>query len=318
MLLCILAAAGCSGHFMPPVGGPSAIETNDFVMVTAGPEDSLVSLARTYLNDEDKAWQIAAFNDIETLPSGQRVIIPLKPLNPGGIQHDGYQTVPVLHYPRLTSKRSTSKAVHALDFKRQMQYLNENGYSTISLDQFYAFLSKGGELPPMAVAVTFDTTRSWAYEIAYPILKANGLTAAIFIRTEDVGKKGRMNWTQLAEMAADGMDIGLHGSHMKPPAKEDVKTFLEDFEKTLSEPKLTIKKQLKIPYRYYAYAGGTSNDLAIAMLKKHGYRIGFSREGGVNPFFADNFKIKRSTIYGDYTMKQYHQNLKTFQAAELK
>ncbi len=304
---------------MPAADGPpSTIETKSFIMVTAGANDSLTSLARTYLDDGDRAWQIAAFNDIDTLTPGQRVVIPVKPLNPGGIYQDGYQIIPVLLYPGLTAQRSKSKAVHVEDFRRQMAHLSENGFSTISLDQLYAFLSQRGELPPIAVAVTFDTTRSWAYDIAYPILKANGMKAAFFIRLEDVGTRGRMTWNQLAEMAANGMDIGLHGSRIKPPAKEDVKAFLEAFEKRFTEPKLTMKNRIKKPCRYYAFAGGISNDLTIAMLKKHGYRIGFTRTRGANPFYTDNFKIKRSTIYGHYTMKQFHQNLKTFRIAELK
>jgi len=318
ILLCLLAAAGCSGHFLPVDDKPAAVETNNFVMVKAGPGDSLVSLARTYLHNGDKAWRIAAFNDIETVTPGQQVVIPLKPMLPGGIQPNGYQTVPVLLYPGLTARRSKSKAVYAQDFERQMHYLDENGFTTVSLDLFYAYLSHGDELPPMAVIVTFDTTRSWAYEIAYPVLKANGMKAAFFIRPDDVGAKGRLTWTQLSEMAAGGMDIGLHGSRIKPPAKEDVKTFFEAFEKTFSAPKLALRTQLKRSCRYFAFAGGTSSDLVIAMLKKHGYRIGFTRKRGVNPFYADNFKIKRSTIHGHYTMEQFLKNLSTFQSAELK
>jgi len=317
ILLCLLAA-GCSGHFLPASGGPSTVETKHFIMVTAGPDDSLESLARTHLDNGDKAWLIAYVNDIETLTPGQQVVIPRNPIHPRGIHQNGYQTVPVLHYPGLTHKRSKSKAVHAQNFERQMQYLYENGFSTVSLDLFYSFLSQGGELPPMAVIVTFDTTRSWAYEIAYPILKANGMKAAFFIRPKDVGAKGRLTWAQLAEMASDGMDIGFHGSWMKPPAKEDVKTFLEAFEKTFSEPKRAMRSRLKRSCQYYAYAGGASKDLTIAMLKKHGYRIGFTRKRGENPFYGDNFKIKRSTIYGHYTMSQFHQNLTTFRTVELR
>ena len=317
--LCMFTAAGCTSFFSPGTEAPpTAIRNEHFVLVTAGPHDSLVSLARTYLNDGDKAWQIASFNDIDALEPGQKVVVPLAPLHPSGIYQDGFQTVPVLLYGGLTDRPSKSKSVYIRDFEQQMQYLYEFGFATVSLDQFYAYLSQGDQLPPMAVIVSFDTTRRWAYETAYPILKSRGLRAAFFIRPDEVGAQDRLTWTEVAEMTAGGMDIGLYGSKITPPAREDVKSFLTTYEKAFIIPKQVFKARLRTPCRYFAYPGGKTDDLTIAMLKKHGYHAGFTRKRGANPFFADNFKIKRSYIYGHYTMEQFRQNLTTFRSAELK
>ena len=297
---------------------PSAVETKHFVMVTPGPDASLVSLARTYLNDRDKAWQIAAFNNIDRLNPGKMVIIPLAPMNPGGVYEAGYQTVPVLFYDGLTAKPSKSKTVYVHEFERQMQYLNENGYTTVSLDQFHGFLSKADQLPLLSVVVTFDSTRSWAYEMAFPILKARGMKAAFFVRPDDVGTRGRMTWAQLAEMAAAGMEIGLYGSRIEPPARENAAAFLETYEKEFTASRHSFTAKIKRSCRYFAFAGGMRHDLTVAMLKKHGYRIGFTRKRGTTPFFADNFRIKRSTIHGHYDIEKFRQELKTFRSAELK
>ena len=59
--------------------------------------------------------------------------------------------------------------------------------------------------------VTFDTTQRWVLDIAYPILKANGLTAAVFVTPEQIGKNGYLDWQELAKMAAEGFDIGAAG-----------------------------------------------------------------------------------------------------------
>ncbi len=318
ILLCLLAVAGCNGLVQPDAAAPSTIENRHFVMVKAGPNDSLVSLARSYLKDGGKAWQIAAYNGIDAVAPGQQVVIPLQPLNPNGIYIDGIQTVPVLFYPRLTSAQTDSKAVTAEAFQRQMRYLNVNGFVTVTLDQFYAFLSQGDQLPPLSVIVTFDTTHSWAYEVAYPILSASGMKAAFFVRPEEVGEKDRLTWRQLAEMTANGMDIGLYGPVIKPPDKEDVKAYFDAIEKKFSDPKRSMAKRIERPCRYFAFAEGTSNDLIISILKKHGFRIGFTRKGGANPFYADNFKIRRSIILGSDTMEKFRQYLITFRSLELK
>jgi len=318
ILLCLLAAAGCSGRFLPAAENPSAIEARPFVIVTAGANDSLVSLARTHLKDGDKAWQIAAFNDIEGVTAGQKVVIPLTPIYPGGIYENGYQTVPVLLYDRLTPNPSKAKAVNIRDFKRQMAYLNENGFTTVSLDQFHAFLSQMDQLPPMSIIVTFDTTRSWAYEIAFPILKSLGMKAAFFIRPDDIGNRGRLTWAQVAEMARGGMDFGLYGSRIDPRDGEDTKGFFTAYDEALRAAQQRFQSKIRRPCRYFAFSGGMLHDMTVAMLKKHGYRAGFTSNRGTNPFFADNFKIKRAAIYGYYSMAQFRQNLTTFRSAELK
>ena len=119
-------------------------------------------------------------------------------------------------------------------------------------------------------------------------------------------------------MAAAGIDIGLLGPRIRAPAKEDVKAYLESFEAKFVDPQKAFRQNLKQTCSYFAYPQGESNDLTIAMLKKHGYKAAFTLKRGSNPFFADNFKIKRSRIYGHYDMARFRQNLTTFHAAELK
>jgi peptidoglycan/xylan/chitin deacetylase (PgdA/CDA1 family) len=196
--------------------------------------------------------------------------------------------------------------------------LNEHGYATVSLDRFHGFLSQMDQLPPMSIIVTFDTTHSWAYDIAFPTLKSLGMKAAFFIRPKDIGTQGRMTWAQVAEMARGGMDFGLYGSRIDPPDAEHAKDFFTAFEEELSAANQSFKSKIRRSCRYFAFSGGTRHDMTVAMLKKHGYRAGFTSNRGTNPFFNDNFKIKRAAIYGYYSPEQFRQNLMTFRSAELK
>ncbi len=314
----VILTTGCTGQFMPMSRTPATVQTDQFVVITASAGDTYASLAKTHLKDENKAWQIAAFNQAETLSAGQRVIIPLIPVTYGGIRKNGYQTVPVLVYAEMAERPSRSNIVSSQAFNRQLDYLNTNGFVTVPLDQFHAFLDLKDQLPPNAVIISLDTTAAWAYDIAYPALKQRGMIAALFVDPDEVGQRGKMTWTQLAELAAAGMDIGLLGPKIKAPAKEDVKVYLEAFEAKLADPQKAFRKHLKQPCSYFAYPQGESSDLTIAMLKKHGYKAAFTRRRGSNPFFADNFKIKRSVVYGHYDMGRFRQNLVTFHAAELK
>jgi len=318
LLLGIILTTGCTGQLLPQNRTPATVQTDQFTMVSVASGDTYTSLAESHLKDKNRAWQIAALNQNKPLAPGQRIIIPLVPVIYGGLQKNGYQTVPVLVYTQLASAPSRSNIVSARNFHHQLAYLNANGFVTVSLNQFHAFLDLKDQLPPNAVVISFDTTLAWAYTIAYPALKQRGMKAAIFVSPDQIGQKGSVTWAQLAEMAAAGMDVGLYGPSIKAPAKEDVKTYLADLEAKITDPQKAFQLHLKQPCSYFAYPQGEDNDLIIALLKKHGYQAAFTRKRGSNPFFVNNFKIRRSMIYGHYDMARFRQNLTTFHAAELK
>ena len=318
LLLGLLMVSGCTGHLVPPAHHQETTRNSRFVIITAGEQDTLESLARTYLKDSRQAWRIAAYNQIEHLNAGQRVVIPRVPTQHGGLRIDGYQTVPILVYLNMASAPRQPDTVSARAFERQLNYLSENGFTTISLDQLNAFLNLRGDLPPNALVISMDTTRTWAYDIAYPALKRHAMKAALFFNVDQVGQKSRLTWPQISKMAADGIDMGLHGDPLRAPPKESLAAYLNGYEEGLRTPKKFFLKRLKIPCRYFAYASGKSDDLTISLLKKHGYRAGFTHQRGSNPFFIDDFMLRRSVIHGHYDMQKFRRNLTTFRAMELK
>lgn len=309
---------------------PSAAKSNasevikgkNFVIVTVKSEESLASLARRYLGRIDKAWQIANYNGIEKARAGQRLVIPLKPVVPGGLENNGYQMVPVLYYSRITAKNTGKNAVMADIFTQQLKHLRDSGFKTISLDQLYAFLNFKEQLPPKAVVITFDTTERWAYDIAYPILLRHNLKAAIFIRPDRIGQTGHLTWDEVNRLAAAGFDIGTNGLSGKRLTHvdngSDAEAHLNALEAEISTPRKIIRSKTNRPCRYYAYPRGDSDDMVVALLKRYGYRAAFTHNPGSNPFFVNNFKIKRSRIRNDKDLIKFREELTTFSATDLR
>jgi peptidoglycan/xylan/chitin deacetylase (PgdA/CDA1 family) len=313
-----MLCTACTGQFQSKSEKPAASRNQRFIMVTVAAGDTYAKLAATHLKDKDKAWQIAALNQYAPLSPGQRIAVPLVPVIPGGLYKNGYQTVPVLAYSGMAKAPSGSKTLSAAEFGRQLDYLKNNGYTAVSLDRFLGFLDLQDQLPSKAVAITLDDAAEWAYSIAYPALKQRSMPAAVFIDPDDVDRPGKVTWTQLAEMSAAGMQIGLYGPGIKKPPQKDAKAYLEAFEAQIVTPRRLFRRRLKQPCRYYVYPRGVSNDLTIAMLKKHGFKAAFTRNQGSNPFFADNFKIKRVVIDGHDGMNRLRKSLETFHPLELK
>lgn len=301
----------------------SEIRVNDdFIIVTATAEDTLSSLAAEYLNDPSKEWLISEFNHIKTLTPGQELIIPLFSFNKGGLKLGGYQTVPILSYYRLSKNKPSKIAITQDDFKAQMKYLKDNGYHVITLDQLLGFLDYQEQIPEKSVAITFDDGWVSIYDIAFPILKEYGFPATIFIYTDFIGGGKAMSWKQIKELSEAGFDIQCQTKSHRDLAvlkkKESFKEYFNSIEMEISYPKKLIKKKLNKECNCLAYPYGKTNNLVIAMLKKHGYRAAFTVDNKSNPFFIDKYNINRSAIYGKYDIEKFKNKLSVFQNMELK
>jgi peptidoglycan/xylan/chitin deacetylase (PgdA/CDA1 family) len=324
LLLCLFYAAagwGCTGHFLPGAKSAPVIQGDGFVIVTVTAQDTPASLAQTYLGSRDKASWIADYHRIGTLTPGQQLVIPQHMLVYGGVHANGFQTVPVLFYPRIDPDAESAQGTTAAAFEQHMHYLRANGYVTVTLDRLHAFFNLEDQLPSKAVVITFDSADRWVYDIAFPILERHGHIAAIFVPTDKIGNPGRVQWNELADMAAKGFDIGASGSGSRVltdiPADSSADLYLKVVEDEIRLARQLIEDHLTLPCLYFAYPEGQTNDLIIGLLKQYGYRLAFTRHSGDNPFFVNTFKVHRAAIDPQTDVDRIRQMLTTFVPAEL-
>jgi peptidoglycan/xylan/chitin deacetylase (PgdA/CDA1 family) len=295
-----------------------AREFPNFVAVIAQKGDTFSSLATKYLKDPTMDWFIAEYNNLSGLSPGQGLIIPLKPFERGGLALKGYQIVPVLSYHNFSPDRSTTRMTMAKAvFEEQMKFLKENGFRVIPLDQLLDFLNFKGQVPKKAVVITIDDGWRSTYEIAFPILKKYGYPATLFVYTDlIVGSSKTLSWDLIREMAANGLDIQGHTKTHRNLTlinkEESFREYFESIKKDLFESARIIKAKTGKEVKYVSYAEGETNHLVIELVKKEGYLGAFTVKRGGNPFFAHNYRINRSMIYGDSDLKQFEKNLVTF------
>ncbi len=320
--LFFLLLAACSINGLIFHNTHQAHVSDDFVIVKTTAQDTFSSLAAYYLKDPDKGWLIAEFNRMTTLIPGQELIIPLSPFNKGGLKAEGYQTVPILVYHNFSKKRSDKTAVSQDDFEAQMKYLKKNGYHVVSIDQLLDFIDYKEQLPEKSIVITFDDAWRSIFDVALPILIKYDFTATFFIYTDFIGGGKAMTWKQIETLSKIGFDIQCqtktHRNLAVPKKNESFKEYFESIEMEISYPKKLLKKKLNIDCNFLAYPYGETNNLVIALLKKHGYRAAFTFDRKPNPFFIDKYRIYRSVIYGSYDMDKFKDNLSVFQKNELK
>ncbi len=88
----------------------------------------------------------------------------------------------ILSYHEIADKSQTLDATYAVtpsNFNQQMDWLIENGYHFVSIDDILKYRKSGKSLPSKAVLITFDDGYSSVYANAYPIIKKHKIPVVI-------------------------------------------------------------------------------------------------------------------------------------------
>ncbi len=213
-------------------------------------------------------------------------------------------TVLAYHHlePFSSGKHLTNSAILPVEeFLWQMQYLHDNNFYTMNLEEMDDFLSGRFKPPGPAVLITFDDGYESNYIYALPVLSRYKFKAVIFptgrvpedesADPEKVAAQGLVRYRhlttyQLKSMIRTGLlDFGCHtyDNHKfiegKPAltvlSEEDIRADLLRYNRTF------IMLGIPMPYAI-AYPYGVASRNAVSVASSMGYRLGFT----VNPGYA--------------------------------
>ncbi len=173
---------------------------------------------------------------------------------------------PTKGYPKSTWswKLSVTPAV----FGKQMQWLKDHGYTTISLDTFVQIRKGQIAGPAKPVVITFDDNNENAYVGGFPILKKLGLTATWYVITSRIdASKAFLTSAQIKELSIAGMDVQSHSvTHPWLTALSVKKQRWE-----LDESRRVIEKLTNKPVRHLAYPLTMQNAAVRKVVAEEGY-----------------------------------------------
>lgn len=310
----------------PPASKPSTDQViakdDHFVIYRPRRGDTLRSLAREYLGDEERYWEIADFNNVSRAEPDQALVIPLKPSNPLGVTSGGYQTVPILAYHRFGEQVSKME-VTAEAFAAQLDYLAANDYRVVRLRDLEDFLAGKRPLPNRAVVITIDDGYASTYEYAFPLLKQHGFPATVFLYTDFVGARDALTWAQMREMVASGLiDIQAHSKthanlSYRLPGESDAR-YRERLDTEARVPRDVLERKLAVQVDAFAYPFGDASEMLIERLRKRDYRLGLTVNPGANAFFADALLLQRSMVLGDQDLDTFKAKLQVYREVDLR
>jgi peptidoglycan/xylan/chitin deacetylase (PgdA/CDA1 family) len=207
--------------------------------------------------------------------------------------------VPVLMYHEVVDPAETSSrlVVSPEAFADQVAYLRDEGFTGITAGQLSSILAGGpGELPERPVVLTFDDGYGDFYVNALPLIKQHDLTATIFMTTGWIGLDGvakrMLNWTELAEVAEQGIEIGAHTC--KHPQLDQLRE--RELREELSASKNLLEDKLGFAVPGLAYPFGYSSRNVRQMARDLGYAYGYAVDNALSTTAADKFAIPRLTV----------------------
>lgn len=131
--------------------------------------------------------------------------------------------LPILMYHGITNIPSavTDYTILSDTFEKDLKWLGENGFTSVSPSQLVGYVEKGSALPDKPVLLTFDDGYANNYTFALPLLQKYHMKAVIsIIGTEtdvssgDLYRKvsnSSLSWGEIAILAASGnVEIGSH------------------------------------------------------------------------------------------------------------
>lgn len=201
-------------------------------------------------------------------------------------------------------------------FRRQMLFLQEHGYHSISLTEWAFSIATKRYIPGRPVIVTFDDGYADFVSNACPVLAETGLRATMFVVTGKVGgvadwnkiaghRPTLLSWDQLRMLQEQGIAVASHC------AAHRILTDLSDREiaTDCTIARDALRRELGAEVTCVSYPWGISDARVRRICAESGYRSGVGVEPAASGLGDDPMNLPRLEIFGDDDIDAFARKL---------
>lgn len=185
--------------------------------------------------------------------------------------------VSVLMYHMIGSEKGNDAIMSADNLRWQLEYLRDNGYHPITMQELCDYVTKQAPLPSKPVCLTFDDGYEDNYTIVYPMMKEFGFPWTVFVITGDVGRPNRMTWEQLNEMA-DSRTVTIASHTVTHPRLHNLPP--EEVRREIAGAQQALKEHLGIDNPWIAYPYGDYDETVDGIAREAGIRLAVTTDAG--------------------------------------
>jgi peptidoglycan/xylan/chitin deacetylase (PgdA/CDA1 family) len=169
-------------------------------------------------------------------------------------------------------------------FLRQIRWLHQNGYRTISMREMLSTMQSGEKLPKRIV-ITFNRGYQDFYKSAFPVLKQFGFDATVYLTTDRIHNESMrvegadyLTWSQVRELHTEGISFGSNTA-----THADLRSLgLDQIDYELGYSKEKIEQNLGASVDSFAYPLAFPEEdriftrFLVDVLENHGFEHGVS------------------------------------------
>ncbi|MCX6783648.1 MAG: polysaccharide deacetylase family protein [candidate division WWE3 bacterium] len=204
--------------------------------------------------------------------------------------------------PNPKDRLRTGLAVTPSNFGDQLDYLDQQQITPITLSDYYNILDGKLKTPVHPVILTFDDGYADFFANAYPLLLKHHFKAVSFIITGSIGKSNYMTWDQIKEIQQSGLiEFEDHTVTHPDLRRLSYKAIYDEFYNS----KVALETQTGSKVEYVAYPYGYFNDTALKAAQAVGFVGGVSTRGGIAA--GKSRTLPRDNVNGYTTMQRFEQ-----------
>lgn len=186
-------------------------------------------------------------------------------------------SVSVLTYHKIDDSASDELTVSVQSFLDQMNWLSDNGYTTMTVEQLVEAARSGSDVPDKSVVITFDDGYLSQYDQALPILQNLSMVGTFYVATHLLDDENciadtcadRMTPSQVAELHGAGMEVGAH-TRTHPMMVEDGMSHDEIVSEILGS-KNDVLNITGEEAATFSYPHCNVNETIVSIVKESGY-----------------------------------------------
>jgi peptidoglycan/xylan/chitin deacetylase (PgdA/CDA1 family) len=193
--------------------------------------------------------------------------------------------VPILMYHRInvvtpsTPAVSRRLTVSPAGFARQMAWLKQRGFHTVTQAELFAALMCGRRLAPKPIMITFDDGYQDVFFKASLVLSRLGMRATAYVISGRIsaGDPSFLTWPLLHALERRGIEIGSHTVAHRDLTTLSDRELLTD----LVRSRRALERKLGHRVPWLAYPFGAYDERVARFARRAGYLLAVTTRSGV-------------------------------------
>jgi peptidoglycan/xylan/chitin deacetylase (PgdA/CDA1 family) len=177
------------------------------------------------------------------------------------------------------------------DFRHQLEWLDDNGYQAVTLEQVQEAWYDGGTLPPKPVVLSFDDGYRPQFTFALPQLRKHGWAGVLNLKAEG----SDLYRSNVEAMLAAGWELAAHTIHHLDLTELGA----AELEEEVAGSRQILRREFQVPVKNFCYPAGRFDQTVIEAVEAAGYEGATTEVRGYaesdKPYELDRFEIVGAT-----------------------